>query len=50
MLSLNTCRGHDVLAEGSNFYFLIGVTVRVTNSGHQRNAIEFAGKPMMTQH
>ena len=42
--------GNDVLVEGSNFYFLIGDTVSVTTSGHQRNAIEFAGKPMMAQH
>ena len=49
MLSLNTCvGGHDVLADG--FTFLTGDTVSVTTSSHQRNAIDFAGKPMMAQH
>ena len=31
--------GHDVLAEGSNFYFFTGDSVSVTTSSHQRNAI-----------
>ena len=30
--------------------FLIGDTVSVVTLGPQRNAIEFAGKPMMAQH
>ena len=50
VLSLNTCVGAWSLAEGSNFTFLTGDTVSVTTSSHQRNAIEFAGKPMMAQH
>ena len=51
MLSLNTCGwGQDVWQRGSTFTFLIWNTVSVTTSGHQRNAIEFAGKPMMAQH
>ena len=53
MLSLNTFflgGGGVVLAEGFNFYFFDRDTVSVTTSGHQRNAIEFAGKPMMAQH
>ena len=35
---------------GPTFTFLIGDTVNVTTSGYQRNAIEFAGKPMKVQH
>ena len=35
---------------GPTFTFLIWDTVSVTTSGHQRNAIEFAGEPMMAQH
>ena len=35
---------------GPTFTFLIGDTVSVTTSGHQRNAIDFAGKSMMAQH
>ena len=37
-------------AWGPTFTLLIGDTVSVTTWGHQRNAIEFAGKPMMAQH
>ena len=35
---------------GPTFTLLIGDTVNVTASGYQRNAIEFAGKPMKAQH
>ena len=31
---------------GPTFTFMIGDTVTVTTSGHQRNAIEFAGKTL----
>ena len=57
MLSPNTCvcggggGGMMFWQRGPTFTFLIvGDTVSVTTSGHQRNAIDFAGKPMMAQH
>ena len=50
VLNLNTGGGMMVWQRGPTFTFLIGDTVSVTTSGHQRNAIEFAGKPTMAQH
>ena len=56
MLSLNTCGGGGggggmmFWQRGPTLTFLIGDTVSVTTSGHQRNSIEFAGKMMMAQH
>ena len=51
VLSLNTCAGGMMFWQrGPTFTFLTGDTVSVTTSSHQRNAIEFAGKPMMAQH
>ena len=50
VLSLNTCRGHDVLADGSNFYFFDRGHCKRDEFGPPANAIEFAGKPMMAQH
>ena len=49
MLSLNTSGGMMLWQRGPTFPFLIGDTVSVTTSGHQRNVIEFAGKPMMAK-
>ena len=50
MLSLKTCGGMMFWQRGPTFTFLIEDTVSVTTSGNQRNAIEFAGNPMMAQH
>ena len=50
VLSINTCGGMMFWQRGPTLTFLIGDTVSVTTSGHQRNAIEFAGKPMIAQH
>ena len=50
LLSLNTCVGGMMFWQrGPTFTFLTGDTVSVTTSSHQRNAIEFAGKPMRAQ-
>ena len=50
VLSLNTCGDMMFWQRGPTFTFLIGDTVSVMTSSHQRNTIEFAGKPIMAQH